>query len=358
MVTFNKIVRRITETRWSKLYISMALLQCIFIITLQASICSQNTLQANLLPDIGNDSSLLLSTTSSADTIPIRAKDRLGRIKWENIAFMGFQAWFFGMAVDATVYQNTAEILVLAVLNCFCAMLGALEVVDGVKWLNQLQQTQYPVWPLANAEKMEIALAVVILAFAIVMSYLSYEMSKQFGWNIYKKIGADVRIQKMYRIFQFFVLALKIDIFTEFLISIFYLIQFAVKENGTQWDTWIQLAVTILMLPMLYFARTAGSTESEGRMITFVCFQAIVIIHFALVLDQTFQPNNNWYTWITFVWIGIAVDVATMVLGILAMRNFDQGLKPYVQRGDKNKQKHHDLELNKTSTTDTWQIDD
>lgn len=83
----------------------MALLQCIFIITLQASICSQNTLQADLLPDIDDDSSLLSSTTSSADAIPIRAKDRLGRIKWENIAFMGFQAWFFGMAVDAVSLQ-------------------------------------------------------------------------------------------------------------------------------------------------------------------------------------------------------------------------------------------------------------
>lgn len=46
------------------------------------------------------------------------------------------------------------------------------------------------------------------------------------------------------------------------------------------------------------------------------------------------------------------------MLGILAMRNFDQGLKPYVQRGIANKQKHHDLELSKTNTTDTWQIDD
>jgi TRAP-type C4-dicarboxylate transport system permease small subunit len=95
------------------------------------------------------------------------------------------------------VYQNTAEILVLAVLNCLCAILGALEVVDGVKWLTLLQQTQYSVLPLTIAEKIEIALAVMILAFAIIMSYLSYEMSKQFGWNIYKKIGADVRIQSM-----------------------------------------------------------------------------------------------------------------------------------------------------------------
>lgn len=77
----------------------MALLQCIIIFGLQAAICSQNTIQANLLPD--SDSSVLLSTTTGTDTIPIRAKDRLGRIKWENIAFMGFQVWFFGMAVDA-----------------------------------------------------------------------------------------------------------------------------------------------------------------------------------------------------------------------------------------------------------------
>ena len=79
----------------------MALLQCIFIITLQALICSQNTLQADLLPESADYSNILSSTTSNADTIPVKAKDRLGRIKWENIAFMGFQAWFFGMAVDA-----------------------------------------------------------------------------------------------------------------------------------------------------------------------------------------------------------------------------------------------------------------
>jgi hypothetical protein len=105
---------------------------------------------------------------------------------------------------------------------------------------------------------------------------------------------------EMYRVFQFFVLCLKVDIFTEFLVSLFYLIQFAAKQKKSEWDTWIQLVVTILMLPMLYFARTAGSTEGQGRMIAFICFQAIVIVHFILVLKQTFQPNNNWYTWIVF----------------------------------------------------------
>ncbi|KAI8889469.1 hypothetical protein K501DRAFT_170893 [Backusella circina FSU 941] len=334
----------------------MALTQCVFILIIQTIICSKNSLQVDLLPE--TDSNVLMSTTTDETTIPMRAADRLSRIQWENIAFMGFHIWFLGMAVDATIYQNTAEILVLCVLNCLCAILGALQVVDGIKWLRLLNTTKYETKPLALAEKMEIGLSVMILGFAIVMAYLSYRMSKQFGWNIYKKIGADVRIQKMYRIFQFFVLCLKIEIFTEFIVSLFYLIQYAVREAGSQWNTWVQLVVTIFMLPMLYFARTAGSTESHGRMITFITFQGIVIIHYILILQETFQPNNNWYTWIVFVAIGIAIDVVGMLLGGFCMHNFDQGLKPYVQRGVTDKTKHLDLEMNKASSSDTWRIDD
>lgn len=49
------------------------------------------------------------------------------------------------------------------------------------------------------------------------------------------------------------------------------------------------------------------------------------------------------------------MDVITIVFGILVLRNFDEGLKPFVQRG---KQKMQDLELNKTNTNDTWKIDE
>ncbi|KAI8994578.1 hypothetical protein BDB01DRAFT_773303 [Pilobolus umbonatus] len=357
MVTLQKILTRITETRWSKLYVTMAFIQCVFIIALQASICIQNTAQANLLPQPIIQTSNVLISTINNDDLTQQAAHRLGRIKWENIAFIGFQGWFFGMAVDATIYQNTAEILVLAVLNCLCAIMGALQVIDCRKWLKLLSDTPHSTAPLLIAEKLEITLSVFILAFASAMCYLSFQMSKQFGWNIYKKIGADVRIQKMYKIFQFFVLALKIDIYTEFVVSLFYLIQFNIFKES-RWDTWIQIVVAVAMLPMLYFARTAGSTESIGRMVTFITFQGIVIVHFALILKQTLDPNNNWYTWICFVSFGMAICITTMVLGSLCMKNFDQGLQPYVQRGSADKKKLNDLELNKTNTNETWKIDD
>jgi predicted transcriptional regulator of viral defense system len=85
--------------------------------------------------------------------------------------------------------------LALSILNVICAILGALEIVDGNKWLTRLKTTNYSTEPLELAEKLEIALSVVIMAFACTLAYLSYEMSRQFGWNIYKKIGADVQVQ-------------------------------------------------------------------------------------------------------------------------------------------------------------------
>lgn len=127
------------------------------------------------------------------------------------------------------------------------------------------------------AEKIEIALCVVILTFAVVMSFLSYQMSKQFGWNIYKKIGADVQIQKMYRMFQFFVLSLKIDIFTQFMVSVFYLIQFASKQ-GIMWETIIQVIVTIFIIPFLYFARTAVSSKTDMVFIMYINTYSLVLI--------------------------------------------------------------------------------
>lgn len=69
---------------------------------------------------------------------------------------------------------------------------------------------------------------------------------------------------EMYRIFQFFVLALKIDVFTQFLVSVFYVIQYAINQ-GVQWETGIQIAITVLMLPMFYFARTAVNLPKKKR---------------------------------------------------------------------------------------------
>lgn len=86
----------------------------------------------------------------------------------------------------------------MANINIICSILGALELADGNKWIMKLKDTHYSIEPLDLAEKLEIFLSVVIVIFACAMAYLSYQMSRQFGWNIYKKLGAQLSIQSKY----------------------------------------------------------------------------------------------------------------------------------------------------------------
>lgn len=88
-------------------------MQGIIIIAIQAAIASQNTSQGNSLPS-ESQSSGLFGTNSSSNNAQLyddidSARDRLDRIKWENVAFIGFQIWFVGMAFDAVSGDGSSK---------------------------------------------------------------------------------------------------------------------------------------------------------------------------------------------------------------------------------------------------------
>ncbi|KAI7852105.1 hypothetical protein BDC45DRAFT_196534 [Circinella umbellata] len=363
MVNLEKWGQRISQSKWTKVYVVLAVAQAVLIVAIQAAIASQNTGQASSLHDapsaeFGINRSTMDNANDSYNELVLATK-RLNRIKWENIAFIGFQAWFCSM----TVYQNAPEVISLAVLNVICAILGGLEVLDGKKWLfnikslNQKYNLDISTHFLQTAVYLQIVLTVLLVLFAIAFLYVSYMVVREFGWKIYKKIGPDVEIQKMYRIFQFFVLAIKIDIFIEFLVSLFYFIQFAI-ETDFNWETWVQLVIMILILPALYFGRMAVASESYGRMILFIAFQFVIVFAFILMLRQTLEPNNYWYVWICFVVLGMAFALGSSILGVWTMHNFGKGLAPYVQRGDKKKELPTRHELRDQNSVSSWRIDD
>jgi hypothetical protein len=110
----------------------------------------------------------------------------------------------------------------------------------------------------------------------------------------------------------------------------------------------------------------------------FIIFLCFVLFHFALIFAQTLQPNNNWYTWIVLskflrrfffiiyffanqlfiVWIGVAFALTTAVLGIICMRNFGKGLKPFVQRGNVKAKMDIENNMKNAKAQQNWQIDD
>ncbi|SAL95511.1 hypothetical protein [Absidia glauca] len=262
-----------------------------------------------------------------------------------------------------TIQQNAAEVCVLAILYVLCAILGGLQIMDSQRWMAVLKYaTTISLTPLRTALTVEIVLTVLLGLFSLSFGFMSYKMTGEFGWMIYKKIGADQAVKQMYTVFQYFVLCLKIDIFVEFLVSVFYLIQFVIKSGEMDWHSWVFLVVTVLMLPNLYLGRLAVSRESRMQMILFIFFQGVVIFEFVLVLTQTL--SDSWYIWICFVILGILFAVVTSILGAICMHNFERGLHAYVQRGaDKKKNAHmgnsqDQFQMNKQDSNVSWHIDE
>lgn len=77
----------------------IACLQGITIIALQATIAYYNTAQVNR--GLETDAIQSYDLDDSEQEAITDAIERLRRIKWENIAFIGFQFWFVGMSFDA-----------------------------------------------------------------------------------------------------------------------------------------------------------------------------------------------------------------------------------------------------------------
>jgi hypothetical protein len=88
-----------------------------------------------------------------------------------------------------------------------------------------------------------ISTAVTVTA-AILMTVLCRQLYHEFGWFIYKKLGADLRIARMYRQYQIAMTLLEFGVF--FFIA--YSVQLVVLTPS--WVDGIYLVQFILILPL------------------------------------------------------------------------------------------------------------
>ncbi len=86
------------------------------------------------------------------------------------------------------------------------------------------------------------------------MACISFKLYQQFGWNIYKKIGADIKVQKIYKTTLIFVMLLKLDLFFVFLLSIEVFLIFSEDKDKRQFTFtlpkkvyYFHMGVTILI---------------------------------------------------------------------------------------------------------------
>lgn len=103
-------------------------------------------------------------------------------------------------------------------------------------------------------------LSIVIGIITSVMTCLTWLLYTDFGWEVFKRIGADIKLKKMYQLYQVYVCLLKFDGF--FLLG--FEIQFLVLVSGTPTAEFV-LTIAALPITLVCLVSAAFVVRMESR---------------------------------------------------------------------------------------------
>lgn len=79
-------------------------------------------------------------------------------------------------------------------------------IVESVNWIKSTTETFHVVDPLFQElqkinQNLLIALGCIVFSTILPTYIVTRKLTKDFGWDVYKKIGSSIRIQSMYNHF-------------------------------------------------------------------------------------------------------------------------------------------------------------
>jgi len=238
-----------------------------------------------------------------------------------------------GMALDAVYARNTLQFFALTIFNglfLLYAIVQTSEVRNATMALNSEGGLSHvPVNVLTTV--LPIVISVAELAYIA----LAWTIYNEFGWKVYKFLGADRQIKKMFAVYQIFQCLVKFDVF--------FWVGFCVQFTSLVLETHtLEFYVTIAALPLsiilLVEGHLAARYENKWMMASFLCGCGGAIIYLfykfiqVIVNKDQQQFTHVWESLSSFAVIAMLLLLMTLVYASMVLRNFGRGLKDQISR--------------------------
>ncbi|KAF8927704.1 hypothetical protein BGZ47_001988 [Haplosporangium gracile] len=263
------------------------------------------------------------------------------------IVFVFAQLFQLVLAWDAVRGQNTIEMIGIVIFNLCCFAYSIFEITQTQKSLSE--SSRY-FEPEGSALILNESLVPLIGANVVVsglsqcaVTWLAYQLFQEFGWKIYKKIGADPRMKRMYRAYQIYVVLIKMDLFFFVGFSIQFIYLTLTKDTNDP-EYWLTIVVLPLTLPILYIAIYAVRHESRRWMTVFLVAMHCAVAYFVFKVVRMYVGVKvvNYQGIRVFLTLFAALCLVTILATIsnaaVCYRNFGKGLKPHLLKGTQGAQ--------------------
>ncbi|KAI8891091.1 hypothetical protein K501DRAFT_281608 [Backusella circina FSU 941] len=257
----------------------------------------------------------------------------LKRIKMVYEAFMCiiFESWKCVLILNAVIEVNSLLIYSIIGLSVFSFVIDLSIAIEYAKLTGSTSAEETNL--IEINKKLAIACACVAFTFIAPNIWISRKVVKEFGWGIYKKIGASMKLQKMYRISQCFSMILRLNVIFELAY-----VALVMSNLGDYASLGFTVTIPIVIFLSIVLVREAIARESHLLMILFYCAQATLIATIIVILSVPVDGLplgafffTYWYAFAIYTLMALLFCLATIILGILSQINFGRGLKQYVQ---------------------------
>jgi len=248
------------------------------------------------------------------------------------LAFL-FQVFFTFLAIKQ---RNTIQIIGLVIFNaCFVAYSAVQigEIPNSFKGLSFTDEVTTADTLNHQIRPFLIIIPVITGIAQIAYTYLAYRIYQDFGWLVFKRLGADRKIHRYYFWYEVFACLLKFDFFFFVGFSMQLLIINLSHHNIEFWLTLAAIPVAIVFIILAVW-----STRHEVHWLQALFDVAIVAGggYFGVKLWRIWdngteaQYFNDRISLTIFACISIMLLVCTLVVSVICQLNFGKGLKKYL----------------------------
>ncbi|KAI1314625.1 hypothetical protein EDD11_001924 [Mortierella claussenii] len=274
-----------------------------------------------------------------------------------HVLFIVAQLFQLILLCDAMFNKNTIQIIAIVAFNCAMVAYAGVQVrqasdilvrttVDSLPntILDFFERETAPT-PYHASKPYEIAVLSLMIVFATGFVYIAYKLYKEFGWSIYKKIGADLAMRDMYKVYQIFIMILKFDIFFQLGFSAQFLsvvvLQYESVPQTLSEDEMKSILILHLILstgasivlPVL--AWWGLKRESKISMWCFLAGGLATLVYNIIKLNQVFGDATTRFAGASkfltfFLIVNLLLGIATIYFAWVCMKNFNNGLNAHI----------------------------